>query len=74
MCQGRIVAELAVFIARNAVDLANRREQFRLLDGVDSEVGLEIEVQVQHVLRITGLFDYQSQEAFLHIIDSCAVG
>ena len=74
MCQGRIIAELATFIARNAVDLANRGEQFRLLHGVDAEVGLEIEVQVQHVLRIASLLHYQGEETFLHVIDSCAVG
>ena len=56
--QGWIIAQFAVFITRDAVDLANRREQFRLFYGVDTEVGLEIEIQVQHVFRIAGLLHH----------------
>ena len=66
MRQGRIVAQLAVLVARNVVDLADGREHLRLLDGVDAEVGFEVEVQIQHVFRIAGLLDHQGQDAFLH--------
>ena len=64
--QRRIVAQLAVLVARNVVDLADGREHLRLLDGVDAEVGFEIEVQIQHVFRIAGLLHHQLQDAFLH--------
>ena len=63
--QRRIVAQLAVLIARNVVDLADGREHFGLLDRVDAEVGLEIEIQIQHVFRIAGLLYHQRENAFL---------
>ena len=50
------VAQLEVLIARNVVGRADGGKHLRLLDGVNPEVGFEIEVQVQHVLRIAGLF------------------
>src|SRR5271157_1315383 len=38
MRQCRVVAELAVLVTRNAVDLADGGKHLRLLDGVDTEV------------------------------------
>ena len=70
MRQRRIVAQLAVLVARDVVDLADGGEHLRLLDGVDAEVGFEIEVEIQHVLRIAGLLDHKRQNAFLHRIAS----
>ncbi len=64
--QRGIVAQLAVLVARNVVDLANSGEHLRLLDGVDAEVGFEVEIEVEHVLRIAGLLDHQRQDAVLH--------
>ena len=66
MRQGRIVAQLAVLVARNVVDLADGREHFCLLDGVHAEIGFQIEIDIQHVLRIAGLLDHQGKDAFLH--------
>ncbi len=69
--QRGIVAQLAVLVARNVVDLANGREHFRLLDGVDAEVGFEIEIEVEHVGGIAGLLHHQRQDALLHGIARC---
>ena len=68
--QRRIVAQLAVLIARDVVDLADGGEHFRLLDGVNAEIGFEIQIQVQHVSGIAGLLDCQVQNAFFHRIAS----
>ena len=42
-------------VARNIKGLPHGREHLRLLHGVDAEVGFEIQVQVEHILRIAGL-------------------
>ena len=68
MPQRREVAQLHVVIARDAVDPANGSHQLRLLDRVNPEVGFEIKVKIQHVLRVAGLFDNQVKNAFLHRI------
>ncbi len=60
-----IVAQLAILVARNVIDLANGGEHFRLLDRVDAEIGLQVEIQVQHVFGVSRLLDHQSQDAFL---------
>ena len=54
-----------VLIARNAVSLANRRKDLRLLNGVDAQVGFQIEIQIEHVNRIAGLLGDQSQHSAL---------
>ena len=48
--QGREVAQLQVLVARDVVGLADGREHLRLLDGVDAEVGFQVEIEVEHVL------------------------
>src|SRR5271157_2285389 len=68
MCQGWIVAQLAVLVARDVVDLADGREHFRLLDRVDTEISFEVEIHVQHVLWVTRLFHHQREDAFLYRI------
>ena len=70
--QRGIVAQLPVLVARDVVDLADGGEHLRLLHGVNAEIGFEIEVQVQHVLRIAGLFDHQSKNAFFHRVAGAA--
>ncbi len=60
-----IVSQFAILVAWNAVDLADGREHFRLFDGVNPEIGFEIEIQVQHVFRIAGLLHHQCENAFL---------
>jgi hypothetical protein len=49
VCEGGEVAQLHVFIAWDVVGSADGGEHLRLLDGIDSEVGFEIEVKVEHV-------------------------
>ena len=65
MGQCGIVAQFAILIARNVIDLADGSEHFRLFDSVDAEVGFEIEIQVQHVFRVAGLLHHQRENAFL---------
>ena len=69
--QGRVIAQFAVLVARDVVDLADGREHLRLLDGVHAKVCFQIEIHVQHVFRIAGLLHHQLEDAFLHRI-ACA--
>ena len=55
MAQGGVVAELEGVVAGDAVALADGGEHLGLLDGVDAEVGFEVEVGVEHVGRVAGL-------------------
>ena len=54
--EGGVVAELEGVVAFDAVDLADGGEQFGLFDGVDAEVGFEVEVHVEQFGRVAGLF------------------
>ena len=63
--QRGIVAQLKVLVARNVIFRSDGREHLRLFHGVDAEVRFEVEIQVQHVLRIAGLLDHQCENAFL---------
>ena len=51
----REVAQLELVVARDVVGLPHRREGLGLLHGVDAEVGLEVEVELEHVGGIAGL-------------------
>ena len=53
--QGGEVAQLEVVLAGDVVGLAHGGEGLGLLDGVDAEVGLEVEVHLEHVGGIAGL-------------------
>ena len=57
MSERGIVAELAIFVARNVVDLADRGKHLRLLDSVDAEIGFEVQIEIEHVGRVAGLLD-----------------
>ena len=59
---------LRFVIARNVVGLANAGEHLRLLDRVDAEIRFEIQIQIQHVRRIAGLFRQPRPETILHRI------
>ena len=48
--QRREIAQFQILVTRNVVRLADGGEHFRLLDGVDAEIGFEIQVQIQHVV------------------------
>ena len=52
--QGGEVAQLQVLVAFDVEPVADRGEDLGLLDGVDAEVGLEVEVQVQQLGRVAG--------------------
>ena len=64
--QGGIVPQLQRVVALDPVFLADGREQLRLLDGVDAEVGFEVEVHGQHLGRVAGLFGHQGHDALGH--------
>ena len=49
--EGGVVAELEFVVAFDAVFLADGGEELGLLDGVDAEVGFEVEVHVEQVWR-----------------------
>jgi hypothetical protein len=66
VAQGRIVAELALLVAGDAPLLADGGEELRLLHGVDAEVGLEVEVEVQHVRRIACLLGDEGEDLVSH--------
>ena len=55
MRQRRELAEFQVLIARDVIVAANLGEHFSLLDRVDAEIGLEVQLEVEHVRRIVGL-------------------
>src|SRR5664280_2365968 len=61
MRKGGKVAQLDVLVAGDAVGLPHRGEQLGLLDGVHTEVRLQVQVQVQHVLGIARLLRHQGQ-------------
>ena len=61
--EGRVVAELERVVAFDAVDLADGGEHFGLLDGVDAEVGFEVEVHVEQFGRVAGLFGDDREHA-----------
>ena len=52
----REIAQLEVGIAWDAEDFANRGEHFRLLDGIDAEVGFHVQVRIEHLDGVAGLF------------------
>ena len=65
--EGGVVAELDLVVAFDPEALADGGEHLGLLDGVDAEVGFEVEVEVQHVGRVAGLVGHQGEDLGLHI-------
>ena len=55
VAQGGVVAQVEGVVAGDAVALADGGEHLGLFDGVDAEVGFEVEVGVEHVGRVAGL-------------------
>ena len=64
--EGREVAELEALLALDAVGLAHRGEGLGLLHGVDTEVGLEVEVHLEHVRRVAGLLGDDLEDLLDH--------
>ena len=63
--EGRVVAQLAVVVPRDAPLLAHGREELGLLDGIDAEVGLEVEVEGEHLRGVAGLLGDDGEDAGL---------
>ena len=68
MRQRREVAQLEGVVAGDAVVLADRGEDLGLLDGVDAEVGLQIEVHVQQLRRVAGELGDDPQHGFGELV------
>ena len=68
MGEGGEVAELQVGVAFDAEVFADGREEFGLFDGVDAEVGFEVEVGVEHVGRVAGLVGDQCQHGRVDVL------
>ena len=60
--------KLEIVLALDIVRLADCGKGLGLLDGVDPEVGLEVELEVQHVRRIPGLLRDDGQHLRRHRI------
>ena len=67
MGEGGVVAELELVVAFDAEAFADEGEHLGLFDGVDAEVGFEVEVEVQHVGGVAGLVGHHRQHLGLHI-------
>ena len=61
--EGRVLAQLAAVVARDSPLLPHGREELGLLDGVDAEVGFEVELGVEHLGRVAGLLGHDGQDA-----------
>ena len=64
-----IVAQLQLVLARDVERLANACEHLGLLHRVDTEIGLEIEIEVEHVSRIAGLLAHEREHLFRDRVD-----
>ena len=53
-------------IAWNVVERADGGKHLRLFDGIDAEVGFQVQIEVQHVLGIAGLLHNEREYALLH--------
>ena len=63
MFEGGVVAEFECVVAFDAPGLADGGEDLGLLDGVDAEVGFEVEVHVEHVFGVAGLLGDDREHA-----------
>ena len=57
-----IVAQLEVVAARDVICLADGGKYLGLLDRVDAQVGLDVQLEVEHVGRVAGLFADDGQD------------
>jgi hypothetical protein len=62
VAERREVAQAELVVARDVVGGADGGEGLGLLDGVDAEVGLQVELHVEHVARIAGLVGDDGQD------------
>ena len=66
--EGRKVAQLEAVVAGDAVVLADRGEHLGLLDGVHTEVGLQVEIHVEQIGRIAGQLGDDAHHGVGHVI------
>ena len=64
-----VVAQLQVVAARDVEGGTDRLEGLGLLDGVDAQVGLHVEIEVEHLHRIAGLGGHDGQHLVSDGID-----
>ena len=70
MRQSWEVSKLQILITGNVVERSDSSKHLGLFNGIYSEVGLEIEVQVKHVFGIPGFLHDESENALLYGIVS----
>src|SRR5262249_48338779 len=66
--EGGEVPQLQVVVPGDAVGLPHGGEQLGLLHGVDAQVGLQVKLQVQHVLGVTGPFRHHRQHPLANFV------
>ena len=66
MTEGGHVSQLDLVIEGDVIGLSHGGEGLRLLYGVDAEVGLHVEVQLEHLDGVSGLLGHQLQNAVHH--------
>ena len=66
VADGRIILELDAFLLRDTVAVAQRGKEFGLFDRINTEVGFHIQVNIQHIFRITRLFADHFDHFFGH--------
>ena len=59
---------LRAVVAGNAVVLADRGEHLGLLDGVHTEVGLQVKIHIEQIRRITGQLGHDAHHGVGHLI------
>ena len=60
----RIIFELDTFLLDNTVMLAHRGKEFGLFNRINAQVGLHVQVQIKHILRVARLFRYHINNIF----------
>ncbi len=68
MLQARVVAQLELVVAHDAVGLSHGGEELGLLHGVDTEVSFEIEIEVEHVLGVAGLLGHECEHPLADLV------
>ena len=74
VAQGGVVAQGQAVVAFDVVGGSDGGEGLGLLHGVDAEVGFEVEVEVEQVGGVAGLFGHDRQHLLLHPVPDRRVG
>ena len=68
VAQGRVVAQGEAVVAFDVVGGSDGGEGLGLFDGVDAQVGFQVQVQVEQVGGVAGLLGHDVQHPRLHLI------